>query len=822
MKPIETGTPSHGIIEEELRLLARVSTALTDLSRQNHGAPDFDDALLNLRDQIAEAKPEDLGPLVEQMMRITAIAQSYGKGRDLPVNPESPYFAHLRLQEDERSRDVLIGKRGFVDRRHQVQIVDWRNAPVSRIYYRYEEGDDYEEHFGDRTLEGVIAARRSLTIDRSRLRRIGCPQATLVADELGNWFEADSVAPSELRGGQGTATRPPKLQVGQKDSRLGIHSGGAIRADKHLPEIAALIDPVQFGLITQPESGLVVLQGGAGSGKTTVALHRVAYLNFTMPGRFRPDRVLVLVLSEAMVRYVERVLPSLGVRGVPVMTARDWLARTRRKVLPGAPTTYNEDTPAVVQRFKKHPLLLGLLRDYVERQVRQLEGELDAALGELSDGELVLAKWRELEKLAPVPRCAALRSWAATQPLSALVLQQTQTMTRRMARRLRDVIADWGEVFTDRGLVAAAVVRAADAGAPPRRAEQLALRGLEELPDSADSAPRVFSRNDVERICAWCARQSEEAVASSVRRDIEEGENPFSALEKADEEDNPYISLDGQDERATTVAGRLDLGDDSLLLYLALLKHGQLRVPGGKPVRYEHLVIDEAQDLSAIEIKVLLECTSSLRSVTLAGDTAQRLVFDNEFTDWETLLEQVGVTAETNRTLRLGYRSTEQIMILARHLAGQTIRAGELTPTRSGAAVELHRFVDQGEAVAMLAEALRSLNLREPLASVALIARYPELARAYAQALTAAEVPNVHLVANQEFSFKAGIEVTDVTQVKGLEFDYVILLDVTGANYPDTLESRHLLYIAATRAAHQLWLVSIGPPSSMLPAELER
>ena len=104
MKPIDHGTPGHGIIEDELRILARVSTALTDLSRQTHGAPDFDDALLNLRDQIAEAKPEDLGPLVEQMMRITAIAQSYGKGRDLPVNPESPYFAHLRLQEDERSR----------------------------------------------------------------------------------------------------------------------------------------------------------------------------------------------------------------------------------------------------------------------------------------------------------------------------------------------------------------------------------------------------------------------------------------------------------------------------------------------------------------------------------------------------------------------------------------------------------------------------------------------------------------------------------------------------------------------------------------------
>ena len=90
-----------------------------------------------------------------------------------------------------------------------------------------------------------------------------------------------------------------------------------------------------------------------------------------------------------------------------------------------------------------------------------------------------------------------------------------------------------------------------------------------------------------------------------------------------------------------------------------------------------------------------------------------------------------------------------------------------------------------------------------------------------AEALTAAEVPAVRLVANQEFSFRAGIEVTDVTQVKGLEFDYVILLDASSANYADTLESRHLLYIAATRAAHQLWITSVGTPSLILPAALQ-
>ena len=98
MKNVRSDSEGQDIIEDELRLLARVTTALSSISSGVTGSPDFDAALINLRDQIAESKPDDIAALVEQMMRISAIAQRYGKGRALPVNPESPYFAHLRLE----------------------------------------------------------------------------------------------------------------------------------------------------------------------------------------------------------------------------------------------------------------------------------------------------------------------------------------------------------------------------------------------------------------------------------------------------------------------------------------------------------------------------------------------------------------------------------------------------------------------------------------------------------------------------------------------------------------------------------------------------
>ena len=67
-----------------------------------------------------------------------------------------------------------------------------------------------------------------------------------------------------------------------------------------------------------------------------------------------------------------------------------------------------------------------------------------------------------------------------------------------------------------------------------------------------------------------------------------------------------------------------------------------------------------------------------------------------------------------------------------------------------------------------------------------------------------------------------GIDVTDVRQIKGLEFDYVVVLDPTRQNYPARDQARHLLHIAATRAAHQLWVFSTGNPSLLLPEALVR
>src|SRR5580765_2869182 len=142
-KAVEIGSQAALLIAEEEQLLARVRDRLAAQAGEGGGIGlglDQIRELIDLRDQVAEAKPEDLAPLLGQMTRASAIAARRGRGRELPIDPASPYFAHLRLREGGKERDVLIGKRGHIDRAAGVQIVDWRNAPVSRIYYRYDEG----------------------------------------------------------------------------------------------------------------------------------------------------------------------------------------------------------------------------------------------------------------------------------------------------------------------------------------------------------------------------------------------------------------------------------------------------------------------------------------------------------------------------------------------------------------------------------------------------------------------------------------------------------------------------------------------------------
>ena len=187
------------------------------------------------------------------------------------------------------------------------------------------------------------------------------------------------------------------------------------------------------------------------------------------------------------------------------------------------------------------------------------------------------------------------------------------------------------------------------------------------------------------------------------------------------------------------------------------------------------------------------------------------------FTSWSDFLGHLGVPGTAIETLRVSYRSTRQIVAFALAVLGD-LREDEqpLEAPRSGPAVELFRHTDHGACVAFLADALRELTQNEPLASVAILTPSSVVSATYYEGLDRSELPDLRRVERQDFTFSPGIEISEIEQAKGLEFDYVILIDVCARNFPDTPAARRLLHVGATRAVHQLWLTSVGTPSPLV------
>lgn len=769
---------STEIPEQEERLLAHVRNHLERAAATRPVAsppPAYDQQLLELRDEIAQARLEDVPPLLAQMERISGLAARRAESdatQPPPVDPSAPYFAHVRLRESGRERDVLIGRTTHVDAREGVRIVDWRHAPISQLYYRYPEGAAYEETFGGREVQGEVLVRRTVTIVDGELVRVQAPQGVYVRRRDGEktWRELE-LKHLELSGGQDTAMRPANVARGV----FGVGSDGQQRADRHLPEIAALLDPRQFELISAPDSGVVVIQGGAGSGKTTIGLHRVAYLAFRDPARFRPDKILVITYGIALGAYISEVLPALGVNGVRVDTYAHWAGGLRREAFPWLPIEVDDDTPPAVSRLKKHPALLRLLTRRAREHLRR-PGALRG------------------------PR-AAVQIWA-------------ETLTDLAALRTALTAEGESSPFGEGDLVAA-----------HRWCTTHCVAVLEADPHEQNESLEAPVDDEAEAASAPSAWDS----ARSSDRDREETLRPLRGRRKArkaaeddddDERDDEGAGLgaDGR-ELDEDLRPRLDREDDALLLRLLQLLSGPLRARK-QPLIYEHVFVDEAQDLSPAELAVLLDTVSNGRSVTLAGDTAQKLYLDNGFRDWRTTLGDLGLSTTEVEPLRIAYRSTREVLEVAREILGPLADPVPPIATRSGAPVEAHYFPQAGAAVAFLAEALRPLIAREPRATVGVLARFAEQADAYYEGLCRAEVPNVRRVRAQDFSFRPGIDVTEIAQVKGLEFDYIVLLDVNASVFPDTDEARHLLHIGATRAAHQLWLFVTGKPSPLVPRRL--
>lgn len=560
--------------------------------------------------------------------------------------PNEPYIAGMAIADDDPKigkQFYLLGKQGLSGESSRQIIVDWRQAAISQLFYNYDEGDEYEETIGPKERTGTIEQKIKYLIRNRELLQVDRGAGSL-----------QRVAPKAAEEAPTWAANNGQRSIEKKEQ-----SG-----DFGMTDIIALISREQFQHITSQHDGCFYLTGGAGSGKTTVALHRLSYLMFNHPDLFRPERCLVVMFNKALRNYVHGTSTDLLTTRMPVETYSSWAEAALRKLL-GTSIQFTVDpSRARLTQLKKSAAMLRALDEY-------------AAPGRLT-----------------------------------------------------------GSPPVDLGLFYAN--------------EEIITRHL--------------------------------GTSTSVRSLIDEG--------------RAY---------STGKFRKLCYDDAGVLLYLAqkAMNAGETQ---GAISWYDHIIIDEAQDLSLVELKTLHLAASKRKSMTICADTKQRIldfVDDKCFDEFHADLKSQGMALGN---LGVSYRSTRQIMELAGRVSGKPV--GEVKS--EGPEPRFHHWGSEEESLARLRGSLMTLVEQEPKSLTAVICRWKQDVVLLEKALKG--VPGIRT----EMTFRPGVIVTNVHQVKGLEYSNVILWNPSPKNYPATQLGRNLLYVAITRASSRLAIFHHEPLSPLL------
>lgn len=527
----------------------------------------------------------------------------------------------------------------------------------------------------------------------------------------------------------------------------------------------AELDPQQRQVVGHGVREPLLVIGSAGCGKTTVASHRVAQLG-------KNDHALVIVPERGLQRLWERLLAQLEVRArVELTTYEAWVERQARRVLPGLPPLA-PTAPAGVSRLKRHSALLVAVDELLARTLRET--------------------------------------------------------AERVQRSTKVVGIAQAFVLGDHSLHGALV--AAEAAIVPRLTEAQARRCRAACAHERDNPPTIYELlvalvGDHALLAAAVQASSGELGTHLARQTAERTGQQLEAPERvryAHVDADRLQTLDGRsldEDTPEEVSGTLDVEDLTLAFELLWRLTGHQETEASRLSRYDHVVLDEAQELGPIELRLLARTLKRKgRGITVAGDAAQQIDPTSVARPWEEVMTTLcvrGDVAQRVQRLETSHRCPRPVVDLGQQVLGPFAPAEPPVAAREGPPVLRTLAPTLGAAAAQIADGLRALRQRQPLASVAVIAHEVATAEHLGRALE--DAVGARLVLDGEFAFTAGVEVTTVHEVKGLEFDLVVVPDLDAATYPDTAESRRELHVAVTRARQQVWLLGPEPGSPLVP-----
>ncbi|HAT4247327.1 TPA: AAA family ATPase [Clostridium perfringens] len=660
--------------------------------------------ILDYRKNAVEEYKDDEDKLIEyfdheRYVKEQAFTTIDKKLKELTILKESPYFGRVTFNDLEfDQKDTLyVGRFGVTpEGSYEPVIVDWR-APVASLFYHGSLGEaSYTSPDGP--IKCDIEGRRQIIVKKGELKGV-FDSAIDVKDDI--------------------------LQM--------VLSNNS--SDK-LKDVIMTIQQEQDEIIRKERTSNIVVNGVAGSGKTTIALHRVAYLLYNYRKELE-DKVLILGPNGIFMEYISQVLPSLGEVGVKQETFASFALKEM-------------DSELYIMSFDKYlEKILSENKEFIEdakyknsyeiiKDLDNLVKAMDKDYFRVEDvkyfGDLVISK-EEIEEMFN-KHYEYMPLFRRSEKIKRIILSKIKDKRDEKVWELNEEIRKEKEKLTPEELLIE------ENNLEFRR--KLRIREIvKEVMDSRAKLDSWISREDVLDI---------------------------------------YDRFNGNKKEYT-------INDLAPILYLAI------KLEGKKATKdYRHVVIDEAQDYSPLQFKVVRELTGT-KYFTVVGDVNQRLI---KYSDLAPMMELGKIFDDVNPeiyNLNKSYRSTYEIM----EYANKYLDEDRIIPiVRHGKPVEEIEFHNNEELSESIIESLKEFS-NEGLESIAIITRdKEELEKVYNLISN-----KVHLVKfdNEDVLYKGGNVIIPSYFAKGLEFDGVIIVD----NGSSKDENEDLIkYIMSTRALHRL------------------
>lgn len=607
---------------------------------------------------------------------------------------DSPFFGSVDFVYDgeEEAETFYIGIGNFAKKRGGIPLIyDWR-APVSGLFYDYDKGAaSYQAPAGE--LKGEILSKRQYKIRGGKM----------IYE-----FESDM-----------------KIDDDVLKRELGANS------DIKLKNIVRTIQREQNAIIRNTKDKILIIQGAAGSGKTSIALHRIAYLLYHDRGRLQSSDILILSPNSVFSDYISHILPELGEENIQEMSFDLFAYHQLKKIAKDCEDRWNQ------------------VEKQIERVRRENSGSACNTCPEgkkRGDSDDMRYRWKQSKEYV-----AAVEGFLVE--LEDRLVEFKDIQIEKMVKKAEDILHMFYFRFQNIPLLSrmdAVMEYFVD------EYETLSGRNIpdEERESIKERFRSMYVTRDIYEIYSWLLE-----------------EYGWERLKEL-----PW------EERI------LAYEDVYPLLYL---KYRLLTVHDQRGIR--HLVIDEMQDYSYLQYVILERMFSC--NMTILGDRAQTV--DDHMQDVLTFLPKILGKKARKIELNRSYRNTYEIAEYANRLAGLQ---GIEYMKRHGKDVEEIACISREEIVSHI---LEKVNLGEDgFETAAVLVMTEQEARRFYEAIREKR-KDISYIDRDSVKFRKGITVTTYYMAKGLEFDQVFVV----GREPENPFFRQFLYICATRALHELYVL---------------